>query len=226
MIIVPECGFYNEEINDPDSPYPGECEDCYRYEICLKASKEMENQKNNIIYGVFGGCYSDWYIVGYFNDRELAEKYCCAFGDGDYYVQPIKDLTNKAELSTISIGYRHRVLFDIDEYKRWIIRHDPDNYTCYLSNKKQPNCIELGNRWIRFNINIDKNNRKKAEKIAQDYLYELLSYGDGIVTRENIGMMNDRFAEPFRIAEEQRKQKELKQKELAELKRLKEKYES
>lgn len=37
MIIVPECGFYNEEINNPDSPYPGECEDCYRYEICSKA---------------------------------------------------------------------------------------------------------------------------------------------------------------------------------------------
>ncbi len=56
-------------------------------------------------------------------------------------------------------------------------------------------------------------------------MYELLSYGDGMVTRENIGMMNDRFAEPFRIADEQRKQEELKQKELAELKRLKAKYE-
>lgn len=54
---------------------------------------------------------------------------------------------------------------------------------------------------------------------------KLLSYGDGIVTRENIGMMNDKFAEPFRVAEEQRKQEELRQKELAELKRLKGKYE-
>lgn len=54
----------------------------------------------------------------------------------------------------------------------------------------------------------------------------MLSYGDGIITRENIGMMNDRFAEPFRIEEEQRKEKQLKEKELAELKRLKEKYES
>lgn len=180
-----------------------------------------------MVYGVFGGCYSDWYIVGYFNDRELAEKYCCAFGDGDYYVQPMKDLTNKADLSSVSIGYRHRVLFDFDRYgcKKWIMRNDPENYSCYLSNKKQPNCIDLGNRWIRFDINIDQNNRGKAEKIAQDYLYELLSYGDGMVTRENIGMMNDRFAEPFRIADEQRKQEELKQKELAELKRLKAKYE-
>ena len=179
-----------------------------------------------MIYGVFGGCYSDWYIVGYFNDRELAEKYCCAFGDGDYYIQPMKDLTNKQDLSTISIGYRHRVLFDIDECNTWTIRHDSDNYSCYLSNKKQPNLIELGRSWIRFNINMDKNNRNRAEKIAQDYLYELLSYGDGIVTQENIDMINDKFAEPFRIEEEKRKREQLKEKELAELKRLKEKYES
>lgn len=181
-----------------------------------------------MIYGVFGGCYSDWYIVGYFNDRELADKYCCACGDGDYYVEPMKDLTNQEDLSSVSIGYRHTVLFDFDRYgcKKWIMRNDPENYSCHLSNKKQPNFIELGNGWIRFNINIDKNDRKRAEKIAQDYLYELLSYGDGIVTRENIGVMNDKFAEPFRIAEEKKKQEELRQKELAELKRLKEKYES
>ena len=30
-----------------------------------------------MVYGVFSGCYSDWYIVGYFNNRDDAEKYCC-----------------------------------------------------------------------------------------------------------------------------------------------------
>lgn len=181
----------------------------------------------DLIYGVFGGCYSDWYIVGYFNDRELADKYCCAFGNGDYYVQPMKDLTNSEDLSAVSIEYRHKVLFDFDRNGcNWIMRNDPDYYSCYLSNKKQPNFIELGRTWIRFNLNINKNDRNRAEKVAQDYLYELLSYGDGIATQENIDMMNDRFAEPFRVAEEKRKQEELRQKELAELKRLKEKYES
>lgn len=30
-ILSKDCGYYNEEINDEYSPYPGECEDCYRY---------------------------------------------------------------------------------------------------------------------------------------------------------------------------------------------------
>ena len=48
-----------------------------------------------MVYGVFSGCYSDWYIVGYFNNREDADKYCCICGNGDYYVEPLKDLNNE-----------------------------------------------------------------------------------------------------------------------------------
>ena len=44
MIIDKYCGYFNEEINDPYSPYPGECEDCYRYDTCLNA-KYMDINK-------------------------------------------------------------------------------------------------------------------------------------------------------------------------------------
>lgn len=40
MKICPDCGYFNEEKHDEYSPYPGECEDCYRYEVCLNADKE------------------------------------------------------------------------------------------------------------------------------------------------------------------------------------------
>ena len=46
----------------------------------LKYNKKEDRQ---VVYGVFGGCYSDWYIVGYFNNRIDADKYCCVSGDGD-----------------------------------------------------------------------------------------------------------------------------------------------
>lgn len=46
MKICPDCGYFNEEKYDEYSPYPGECEDCYRYEICLDAARK-ENKMIN-----------------------------------------------------------------------------------------------------------------------------------------------------------------------------------
>ena len=54
-----------------------------------------------MVYGVFGGCYSDWYVVGYFNNRQDADKYCCLCGDSDYYVKPLKDLIS------LQINYKY-----------------------------------------------------------------------------------------------------------------------
>lgn len=68
-----------------------------------------------MIYGVFGGCYSDWYIVGYFNNREAADKYCCVCGNGYYYVEPMKSLDGKEDLSMVSLKYRHEIVFDLKD---------------------------------------------------------------------------------------------------------------
>lgn len=35
-----------------------------------------------MVYGVFGGEYSDWYPVGYFENREEAEVFCNRFNEG------------------------------------------------------------------------------------------------------------------------------------------------
>ena len=180
-----------------------------------------------MIYGVFGGWYSDWYIVGYFNNRLDADKFCCVCGDGDYYVEEMKNLQGQEDLSKVSLKYDHEILFD---YKNdnLVMRNEPDRYKCYVGEELKPNSIEKGNYgWVKFHINIAKDNRELAEKIAQDYLYQLLAYGDSKkVYEENVKLMNDKFIEPYRIKEELREQEELKLKELAELKRLKQKYES
>lgn len=179
-----------------------------------------------MIYGVFGGCYSDWYIVGYFSNREEANKYCCVCGNGDYYVKPMKSLDGIEDLSKVSLKYRHEIVFDLKD-KEWIMREEPNRYKCYVDDDLQCNCIiaDLSNRWVCFAINIDHDDRKLAEKIAQDYLTELRSYGDGIIYQMNINLMNEKFAAPFKEKERIRKEAELKEKELAELARLKEKYE-
>ena len=181
-----------------------------------------------MVYGVFGGCYSDWYIVGYFNNRLDADKYCTVYGDGDYYVEEMKDLQDEKDLSKISLKYKHEIVFDFTNDGEWVMRDEPTRYNCYISEELKPNTIKyLGYRWISFYVNIDKDNRKLAEKIAQDYLYQLLAYGNSKkVSQEYVDLMNNQFIEPYKVREELRKQEELRQKELAELARLKEKYEN
>lgn len=179
-----------------------------------------------MIYGVFGGCYSDWYIIGYFSNKEEADKYCCVYGNGDYFVKSIKSLDGIEDLSKVSLKYRHEIVFDLKD-KEWIMREEPNRYECYIDDDLQCNCIRsnLPNSCVCFAINIDHDDRKLAEKIAQDYLAELRSYGDGIIYQRNINLMNEKFAAPFKEKERIRKEAELKEKKLAELARLKEKYE-
>lgn len=184
-----------------------------------------------MIYGVFGGCYSDWYIVGYFNNRVDADKYCAAFGNGEYYVEEMKNLKNKEDLSKITLKYQHEVVFDFKDDK-WIMCDEPDRYNCYIADELRPNFIRTSDsrvriNWVSFFVNINEDNRKLAEKIAQDYLFELFAYGESKnIYNKNVELMNNKFLEPFKTREELRKAEELKQKELAELARLKEKYES
>lgn len=180
-----------------------------------------------MIYGVFGGCYSDWYIVGYFNNRVDADKYCALHTD--YYVEEMKDLQNEEDLSKVSLKYDHEVVFDKKrDTGEWVMRDEPTRYNCYIADELKPNRIDYrGYEWVGFHVNIGEDNRKLAEKIAQDYLGELLAYGESKkVYDQNVKLMNDKFLEPFKVKEELRKQEELRQKELAELARLKEKYES
>ena len=37
MMLEPNCGYFNEEKDDEYAPPYGECEECYRYDICRRA---------------------------------------------------------------------------------------------------------------------------------------------------------------------------------------------
>lgn len=45
MILYPDCGYFHEERDDGISPYPYECEACYKYEICLKSYNGNEKMR-------------------------------------------------------------------------------------------------------------------------------------------------------------------------------------
>lgn len=107
------------------------------------------------------------------------------------------------------------------------MENEPENYICYVADELKCNKIGvLYSNSVSFYINTDEYNRGKAEKIAKDYFTELRAYGGGGIYQENIDFMNEKFEEPFKEKERIKKEKETRQKELAELARLKEKYES
>lgn len=179
-----------------------------------------------MIYAIIEGEYSDWSIVGYFTDREEADKYCVAHSSCNYHVYEIKDLTNTEDLSMITLKYTHEVVID-HEAEGWVVRHEPNRYRCYMSDYYKSNLIysHWPSEYCSYEINIDTSSREKAEKIALDYHYKLLAMGEGIIHPHNIDAMNAQFKEPELARQKELEAKRLQEKELAELARLKAKYE-
>ena len=180
-----------------------------------------------MIYVIIAGEYSDWSIVGYFTNREEADKYCVAHSSYGYYVKSVSDLTDTEDLSRITLKYTHNVVIDCKP-EGWVVRHEPERYTCYMSDYFKSNEIYSRNlpQWIGYKINIDTSNREKAEKIALDYHYQLLAMGEGKIFQHNIEAMNAKFKKPELARQKELEAKKLQEKELAELARLKAKYES
>ena len=183
-----------------------------------------------MIYGVFhseGYCEED--IIGYFNEREDADKYIylCKCKNGGYYsLKPIENLLEENDLQDFVLKYTHVIYFNEND-DGWNMSRNSDEYSCYMNDELKCNNIQLCyNDQVAFYINTDGYNRALAEKIAQDYFVELMSYGDGEICQRNIDLMNEKFEAPFKERAGIKREEETKQKELAELARLKEKYES
>ena len=78
--------------------------------------------------------------------------------------------------------------------------------------------------WVRVAVNIDERNLEKAQKIAQDLVYQYLAMFDNKFSEKNIREFNKILSHDEDERKEKKKQEKIKEKELAELKRLQEKY--
>lgn len=145
-----------------------------------------------MIYGVFNGIYSDWEVIGYFTDRELADKYCALH---DCYVIELENLDNEEDLSKVKVFYQHYIAFDI-ENNRYVMQTGSTRYDVYAAEERKKNSVKIQGwktEYILFAINTDKpDDRKRCEKIAQDYLAQL-KIEDGIVTKESVNALNEYF---------------------------------
>lgn len=181
------------------------------------------------IYLVVEGYYSDWNIIGYYTNKNEAEKFCATNRekyDVPYFVI-VNCMDGSVNVSNVSLKYEHQIVFDKTD-NGWQMRKEPERYDYYIADFERSNSMRGSSiyRWIEIKVNQTKFNRAKAEKIAQDYLYQYLNETNGKIVDSVMNEFNAMWKEPERAREKARKEKELKEKELAELARLKAKYES
>lgn len=181
----------------------------------------------NKIYLVVEGEYSDWHIIGYFTNKDDAERFCVSQHNEywDPYVETVDCLDGGIDLPGVKVLYEHEVVFDRCN-GTMVMRDEPDRYEVYGGEIRANSVFAIGNCWVRVNVNQQEFSREKAEKIAQDILYQYLELSHGeLYDQEALTAINYKLSAPQRAKEEERKAAELREKEMAELARLKAKYE-
>ena len=133
------------------------------------------------VYGIFEGYYSDWKCIGYCSSKEEAEKRVAKQNaEDDYYegyVIEIPCLDGEIDVSDIVVCYTHEVEFCTnDKGKTYTMLDDPNNYEISLESKLRHPLITENLYVVRIKVPLRPgcNDRKLAEKIAQDEFYAYL----------------------------------------------------
>lgn len=177
------------------------------------------------IYLVMYAYYSDWQIYGYFTTRDEAEKYVVSHPSEQLEIHEIGCLDNQADLSGVSVKYEFSALFSRTD-SGWTCQLDND-FDIYQSPYLRSNNIYTikGVNWIRVYVNINKRDRDLAKKIAQDIFYQYMSECNGRSSEKSIKEFNKILSAEEDARKAAEKEENLRKKELAELERLKAKYE-
>ena len=146
----------------------------------------MDNNKT--IYAVMETDYSYCDIKGYFTNEKEAEKYCLAHPENSLHIERIPCFDGKEpQNDKIQTLYEHEVVFDTKDYekrKNFIMRDEPYRYLIYVDSALRKDTINdshlEAHGWITFTVNQKENNRKSAEKIAQDRLAQYLAVKNNI----------------------------------------------
>ena len=190
----------------------------------------------NKIYLVMYSYYSDWQIYGYFTNRNDADKYCVAHEDQELYVKEIEcydDIKDDKDFRNVSLKYTYTFTFrnfkgtyELDEKS---FEFEP-LYTCYQAEFLRSNNIssyasDTVKNWFKISVNMGESNFDKAKKIALDLFYQYMEFCNIKPSWDSIKKFNIILSKEETERKEAEKQLKIREKELAELARLKEKYE-
>ena len=131
-----------------------------------------------MLYAIFRGYDSDWEIMGYFENKDDAEKYVASYNDvaGDYdkyYILEVNSLKLTEEQRSIKVKQYHTVVFDYRN-RKFVMRNEPNRYEVRLKDKERIIQISYCYRWMSFNFVSE--NREEAERICQDLINQIESY--------------------------------------------------
>ena len=128
-----------------------------------------------MIYAIFSGYDSDWEIMGYFENKDDAEKYVANHNDGaddydKYYILEVNSLKLTEEQNNIKVKQYHTVVFDYKNGK-FVMRNEADRYEVRLKDKERIIQISYCYRWMSFNFVSE--DREEAERICQDLISQI-----------------------------------------------------
>lgn len=183
-----------------------------------------------MLYLVMHVFYSDWEIYGYFTTRAEAEKYILHKNEEDFHIEEIECLDNTIDLSSIKVRYEKAICFERQpDTNSWLCQENNDSYDYYQSKFPRSNSIEerFYGDTIVVKVNTTRNDIELQKKIAQDLLYQFLDFcsESELSYKENCIEFNKILSKEEDERKEAEKQEQIRQKELAELARLKAKYE-
>ena len=178
-----------------------------------------------MIYLVMHAYYSDWEIYGYFTTYDEAAKYMVKHPDRDLHIECVECYDGKEDLSNIKPRYLTDVRFrKIDGRWKLLYIDKTDIYDEPYLRSNNIRKIYRGDI-MSVIVNTDKYDPDIITKIAQDLFYQYLSECNSCPDDETLAAFNKILSAEEDARKERERQDKIKQKELAELARLKAKYE-
>lgn len=121
-----------------------------------------------MVYGVFGGEYSDWFVIGYFDDKDKAEDFCfrankkAKYSYEELYVRELPNLEYESKEKRIGVSV------DTDD---WRVEISPF--------ADEDEIIDYGDS-ATIVMMIYPSQYDKADKIAQDRWAQYKAEKEGI----------------------------------------------
>lgn len=132
----------------------------------------------DIVYAVFGGAYSDWYCVGFFDNEEDAYKFCAEHNDNCdaydvYYVKQLDKITCDFGNDTYFYKYSARVFKDGEVASLFVDE-------CVKIPEKRK-ILNKGYDWVLIEFCMTSIDNEKAMKIARDIYAEYKAKQNGVI---------------------------------------------